>query len=919
MILKNNPQEGLQSHQLAAYNNVLEKYKTGNKAAVVIPTGCGKSFISLQLMVDNQNSNIMLIAPSNAIKSQMYNYIAKYIVGKNVSKEEPAKKIAEEYFPNMKIITYQSLLRMDEEVMKKLNLDVLILDELHRTGAEKWGDKIDKLLDYNSNTKLLGVTATPDRMDNSNVIDNMFDGEIAYELTLIDALKSGIVNQPKYVKCDYSLGEEVEKIELAIQNSDDEYEKKQLKKIYTEMKKIVQKADGIQTLFEKNLNSPDGKYIVFARNKEHMDELMKKSDEWFSNINTNIEKYSVYSGAGYNSKKNSKMIKEFEKSKSPALKLLFSVDMLNEGLHVEDISGVLMMRKTDSRIIYLQQLGRVLSSDTSREIPIVFDLVNNYLNINLDKEINEKELKDDNDEETKINNGQFSSDSIKDPTEKQEIDIFKITGETKRFLELFAEANEIQSSNIIQECRKLQNWRIKNTTLKLPRKTSKDNEEKECANIYIKLKEKLSQEYYILENESEKELYIQDNPHMEEILAVITDIDSNNIPSILTNIRKIQNWVSINNVIPRNNSLNNIERNLANSLSHIRGVLKKEFYILENEESKKTYLHKNPYMKEVVEVIAELENNYLHPRLADAREIEAWMISNNTNIPPSQSKNVSQEEKDLSKKYNILMTKRNQYDNLNSQEKKDNYLRSNPYMRELLEITDRIKEKLPKAKDPAVLRYTPKIPRTLKNAQKIENWMKDNKTTKPPSESSHEKEEKKLAKSLDTIKTKIKNEYTNLDPEKKEAYLINNPHMSTVLKIVTNINENNIKTTLRNARNIETWMLENKTTKTPSKNSKDPLEKQLGSQLGSIRKVIKKNISNSESPEALSQYLEKNPHMPEVIQIINNIDSKFENLKALTQTFEDKKSILNDLKNQEKILRNKKEKNNNKGILVDDE
>ena len=45
--------------------------------------------------------------------------------------------------------------------------------------------------------------------------------------------------------------------------------------------------------------------------------------------------------------------------------------MLNEGLHVEDISGVIMLRPTDSRIIYLQQLGRALSSDTSREKTIV--------------------------------------------------------------------------------------------------------------------------------------------------------------------------------------------------------------------------------------------------------------------------------------------------------------------------------------------------------------------------------------------------------------------------------------------------------------------------------------------------------------------------------------------------------------------
>jgi len=75
-------------------------------------------------------------------------------------------------------------------------------------------------------------------------------------------------------------------------------------------------------------------------------------------------------------KKNKKIVQAFEKDDSKALKLLFSINMLNEGLHVHDIDGVIMLRSTSSQIIYLQQLGRALSVGHKRQ-PKIFDFVAN--------------------------------------------------------------------------------------------------------------------------------------------------------------------------------------------------------------------------------------------------------------------------------------------------------------------------------------------------------------------------------------------------------------------------------------------------------------------------------------------------------------------------------------------------------------
>ena len=195
MIIERKPEDGLQKHQQEAYKAVQNAYEQGNSASVVIPTGCGKSFIALQLMADNKEKTMLFLAPTNAIKNQMYNYIAKYIAGEEPTNERPAKMIAKEYFPHLQIRLYPSLLKVSDEQMEELNADIIIMDELHRTGADKWGERVNTLLEKNPNAKILGLTATPERMDDKNVVDELFEGKIDYELTLVDALRDGILSE----------------------------------------------------------------------------------------------------------------------------------------------------------------------------------------------------------------------------------------------------------------------------------------------------------------------------------------------------------------------------------------------------------------------------------------------------------------------------------------------------------------------------------------------------------------------------------------------------------------------------------------------------------------------------------------------------------------------------------------------------
>lgn len=109
-----------------------------------------------------------------------------------------------------------------------------------------------------------------------------------------------------------------------------------------------------------------------------MNRMIEESKNWFESVNDNIDIYSVISTNKDFDNRNS--IESFETSNNDHLKLLFCVNMLNEGLHVNNIDGVIMLRPTISPIIYLQQLGRALSVGHN-EHPLIFDIVNNSLGI----------------------------------------------------------------------------------------------------------------------------------------------------------------------------------------------------------------------------------------------------------------------------------------------------------------------------------------------------------------------------------------------------------------------------------------------------------------------------------------------------------------------------------------------------------
>jgi superfamily II DNA or RNA helicase len=180
----------LYPHNLLAYEKVVKMLKEEGKAAIIHPTGTGKSFIAFALARDNQDKKFIWLSPSEYIYE---------LQCKNLWQKQHMK------LSNIDFHTYTWLIHNDE-IIAKLKADYIILDEFHRTGAREWEKSVRKLIDTLPDAYILGLSATKVRyLDNKrDMADEIFEGCIASEINICEAMAAGILPKPKYVIASYS-------------------------------------------------------------------------------------------------------------------------------------------------------------------------------------------------------------------------------------------------------------------------------------------------------------------------------------------------------------------------------------------------------------------------------------------------------------------------------------------------------------------------------------------------------------------------------------------------------------------------------------------------------------------------------------------------------------------------------------------
>lgn len=365
----------LYPHNQAAYESVISMLSETGKACVIHPTGTGKSFIGFKYCEEHPEEHVCWLSPSEYIfKTQCENLIS---TGAAVP-------------DNITFLTYAKLNIMPDEEMRLLKPDVILLDEFHRGGAPTWQLSLTRFLMLYPDAKQIGLSATNVRyLDGQrDMAEELYGNCIASEMTLGEAIVRGILNPPVYVTCLYAYQEDLKRLEQRICRVKSRAVRDSAEKYLEALRRALSEADGLDEIFRKYMSARGGKYLVFCANKEHMDQMIEKVPEWFSKVDTAPHTYEAYA----DDPMTEAAFREFKQDDSEHLKLLFCIDMLNEGVHVEDVDGVILFRPTISPIIYKQQIGRALSAKKNKN-PIVFDIVNNFENLYSIGSI-EQEMKD---------------------------------------------------------------------------------------------------------------------------------------------------------------------------------------------------------------------------------------------------------------------------------------------------------------------------------------------------------------------------------------------------------------------------------------------------------------------------------------------------------------------------------------------
>lgn len=363
----------LLKHNQEAYEKIKSAIADGKKKiAIAHATGTGKSYLIAKLFEDYSNDRKLVLVPSAYISDQIQELFEKYSI------------------QNVDVMLYQKLIKMSDEDIAAMDYDVIALDEYHHDTSKVWGNKVRNLIDTHSETIIFGTSATPVRSDGVNTIDELFEGNCASDLSLSESIAKKIVPLPKYVGALYELDDELERLRKKVEQATSTKEEKQefYRKIDL-MRGQIEKSYGMPIILNKHIKDKEGKYLVFCKKKRHLQEIKETVIGWFRTAGfKNINAYEVYSD--YENK--DAEYKAFCEDTSHNLKLLFCVNMLNEGLHLENISGVLLLRPTRSSIVWYQQIGRAIEANNTNT-PVIIDAVNNFSDVGQGKELL-REIKD---------------------------------------------------------------------------------------------------------------------------------------------------------------------------------------------------------------------------------------------------------------------------------------------------------------------------------------------------------------------------------------------------------------------------------------------------------------------------------------------------------------------------------------------
>lgn len=315
------------------------------KALVVAAAGSGKTYLAA---FDAYNFNpkrlLYIVHEGSILKKSFETFLDVFGNSKSYGIFSGESKELDADF----VFASNMMMSRSLELFVKDEFDYIIIDECHHATAETY----KKIIKYFEPEFLLGLTATPERMDNQDVFE-LFDSNIPYELRLRDAIINDLIVPFKYygirdTLVEYGLNKNEERRMIA-QLADEKH------------------CDFICTKIENHRTQGKLKALAFCRNITHARMMSEALGE----------RYKTAYLTGHNSV--GERIRAYNdlQSDSAELEILFAVDILNEGVDIPGINMVLFLRPTESSTIFIQQLGRGLRKFTGKDHVIVLDFIGN--------------------------------------------------------------------------------------------------------------------------------------------------------------------------------------------------------------------------------------------------------------------------------------------------------------------------------------------------------------------------------------------------------------------------------------------------------------------------------------------------------------------------------------------------------------
>lgn len=366
-----------QKKTLEDCRRLLDKY---GKCFLIRPTGFGKTWLLTELIKDF--GSVLYLYPSQIVKDTV---VDRYFDLPDADPDEPLDpETIETYKAVGKIegctmMTYAKLARLDTDAFDGMDYGLVICDEAHRMGGTKTKAAAERLFaGLRADTKFIGATATPTRMDNFDVSSHFFMDRLCYPYTLHDAIQSGMIRKPNYCYATYDFRRDLEDAaqeageDLRDPHVQDTIAAKviELGELYN-MPKIVREVCGKYAATTEYM-----KFIVFFASKKHMNEKCGAVEGWFREAYPDHDVRTLRI-TSMSAEEKSNVDKLSMLQYVPGrIDLIACIDMLNMGYHVSDQTGIVMYRGTESSTVFTQQLGRALSAGAGSSA-IVFDIVDN--------------------------------------------------------------------------------------------------------------------------------------------------------------------------------------------------------------------------------------------------------------------------------------------------------------------------------------------------------------------------------------------------------------------------------------------------------------------------------------------------------------------------------------------------------------